>query len=246
MPDTIVSTPTGASRGVLYVATGPSHIRAAIKSALSVQRTNPGLPIHLFADLERQCLDARLRPQPFTSWANISEPHARSKVDYISQTPFDHTLYLDNDTRVLTDLGDAFDLLQHFDVALSHANKREVPLKEAKLRMPVPHAFPEYNTGIIFFRRNPATAAALERWKRLYQESYELVDQPSLREILWSGDLRLATLPPEYNVRFVKYLFLWSNDEARPKILHMAYYASGLSPYIRHWLRPVVRLLRPK
>ncbi len=45
------------------------------------------------------------------SSTKIHNPHIRSKVDYISETPFQRTLYLDADTRVCEDLTHMFELL---------------------------------------------------------------------------------------------------------------------------------------
>jgi len=60
----------------------------------------------------------------------------------------------------------------------------------------------------------------LESWSNAYHESEFDKDQVTLRELLWLSDLRIATLPPEYNLRFKKYLKIWEGDEAQPKILH--------------------------
>ena len=40
--------------GVVYIAAGARHIQMALKSAQSVRDTNPILPIHLYADWQRQ------------------------------------------------------------------------------------------------------------------------------------------------------------------------------------------------
>ena len=45
--------------------------------------------------------------------------------------------------------------------------------------------------------------------------------------LLWKSDLRIATLPPEYNVRFIKYKYIWKKTEAIPKIFHLRRYHDG-------------------
>lgn len=230
--------------GVLYIASGADHIRHAIGSAQSVRRTNPDISIHLFADFEKQNFQLDERINPFTSWENIPDPHRRSKVDYMAQTPFDRTLYLDTDTRVVCDLTDVFNVLDRFDVALAHAHKREILKKQLQIKFPVPRAFPQFNSGVFFYRRNEKTMQAFQQWRDWFYESNLLTDQNSLREVLWMSDLRIATLPPEYNVRFLKYFLVWDKEEARPKILHLPYYKDGLKTYIRRFSRRIVRRLK--
>ena len=99
-------------RGVLYVATGAAHTEAARRSAASVRATNPGLGVALFTDREV------LGPE-FDRVEPVASPHIRSKVDYLPETPFAETLYLDTDTRVLGDLGEMFRLLERFEMALA-------------------------------------------------------------------------------------------------------------------------------
>jgi hypothetical protein len=232
------------SRGVLYIATGPEHIRAALRSARSVRAANPELAIHLFSDYQLQNVQFDLESGPLTSWAGITQPHRRSKVDYMVRTPFSETLYLDTDTRVLCNLDDVFCLLEKFDVALAHAHKREVQAKQAMVRIQTPQAFPQFNSGVFLYRSNAQTVRALEQWREWFYETNLRTDQNTLREVLWASDLRIATLPPEYNVRFLKYPLMWSRDEARPRILHLPYYKQGLSTYLKRWYRKVLRMAR--
>ena len=83
------------TEGVLYVACGAKYIGTATHSANSVHRYSPGLSIHLFADLQNHPqFDFDRDPFPFTSTARITDPHRRSKVDYMPRTPFDRTFTL--------------------------------------------------------------------------------------------------------------------------------------------------------
>lgn len=229
--------------GVLYIAAGVEHIRIALRSAQSVRKTNPHLPIHLFADWQQNKFQFDSEPGPFTSWENIPDPHRRSKIDYMAQTPFDKTLYLDTDTQVLCDLNDLFTLLERFDVALAHAHKREILIKQKKVMIEVPNAFPQFNSGVFLYKKNARTIRVFKQWRQWFYETKLLTDQNTLREVLWASDLRIATLPPEYNVRFLKYMLLWSRDEAQPKILHLPYYKQGVMTYIKRWRRTILRKL---
>ena len=86
----------------------------------------------------------------------------------------------------------------------------------------IPEAFPQLNGGVILYRANAAVHQMLADWKQAYHTAGFKWDQVTLRELLWKSDLRLFILPPEYNVRYSKYLEVWEADEARPKILHFA------------------------
>lgn len=230
--------------GVLYIVSGIEHIQMAIHSAQSVRETNPNMPIHLFADIEKQNFQFDKKTTPFTSWENIPNPHRRSKVDYMAQTPFERTLYLDTDTRVVCDLIDVFNLLDQFDVALAHAHKRELEKKQKPVKISLPKAFPQFNSGVFFYKKNEKTLQAFKQWQEWFYESKLPTDQNTLREILWASDLRIATLPPEYNVRFLKYLLIWTKKEAQPKILHLPFYKEGIKTYLKRFRRRFIKRLK--
>ena len=216
------------TRGVLYIAAGEKYIRAAIQSANSVRKYCPDLPSHLFSDWHNyDVFDFDRSPYPFTSVERIPDPHRRSKVDYLSRTPFDLTLYLDTDTKLYTDIREMFGILDRFDIALTHAHRRNDPHRLAPWRIELPQAFPQYNGGVILYCKTPKVIGFLEDWRDHFKEAGLQQDQMTLRELLWLSDLRIATLPPEYNVRFVKYHYLWRKTEAQTKIFHLRKYHDG-------------------
>ena len=163
-------------RGVLYVATGAAHTEAARRSAASVRATNPGLGVALFTDR------AVTGPE-FDRVEPVASPHVRSKVDYLPETPFAETLYLDTDTRVLGDLGEMFRLLERFEMAL--AQRVHVPASPAKAvwRHAVPSSFPQLNGGVLLYRSSPAALGFLGDWRAAYAEAGFGVDQITLREL---------------------------------------------------------------
>ena len=210
------------TQGVLYIATGEKYIHAAIRSARSVLKYCPDLPIHLFADWQSYNFPFNTTPFPFTTVESVLNPHRRSKVDYISQTPFERTLYLDTDTLLNANINSIFQILERFDLALAHAQHRTSAFRLDGWRIKIDQAFPQYNTGVILYRKTPATIRLLEEWRTCYHANSMRPDQPILRELIWLSSLRVATLPPEYNIRFIKYpLLLWSKSEAQAKIFHL-------------------------
>jgi hypothetical protein len=212
-----------ATRGALYICTGERYVQEASRSAASLRASSPGLATALFTDLQRGS-GRGIDWSVFDQVLPIRDPHRRSKVDCLPETPFDLTLYLDSDTRVCADLGDVFAVLERFDVALTHAASRYRRLTNETWRLALPNTFPQFNGGVIAYRRTPAVLDFLHAWSSEYRSAGFKKDQVSLRELLWSSKLRIATLPPEYNLRSLKYLWVWRLREAQPKILHLQRY----------------------
>lgn len=213
--------------GVIYIVTiheSPVYLKAAIASARSVRKFSPSIGIHVFTD-SRGLDDLKsLIDFPFDSTGLIENPHYRSKVDYMTRSPFERTLYLDSDTIVVDDITGLFDLLDRFDVALVHAHNRNCYKTSQCWIINIPDSFPQYNSGVFLYKNSQAVISLLKRWRESFHHAGFKKDQVTLRELLWSSDLRVATLPPEYNIRHEKYIRLWkrSRKEAKPKILHMA------------------------
>jgi hypothetical protein len=98
---------------------------------------------------------------------------------------------------------------------------------------------------VIVVRKNTKTLALLESWSQSYKAAGFRKDQVTLRELLWNSDLRLATLPPEYNIRYPKYLYLWSRREARPRICHFRRYSfPRRSEWLMHLAKRMIASLR--
>ncbi len=210
-----------SGEGILYIAVGRRYVKAALRSAHSVRRWCGNLPIHFFTDKENE----ELARATADSWGLIENPHRRSKVDYLVHTPFERTLYLDSDTRICGDIRDVFKVLERFDLALCHAHTRNTAKNLQSWRVNLPYAFPQFNGGVIAYRKTPAMKELLEAWRQAYHSQPFEKDQVALRELLWASDLRVAVLPPEYNIRYRKYLWVWNKREVQAKILHLACYS---------------------
>ena len=141
------------SDGVLYIATGRKFIRAAMHSATSVRRHCPGLPIHPHADWQRHGFDFATSPYPFTSVETIERPHRRSKVDLMARTPFARTLFLDADTEVNEDVRGLFQVLDRFDLALTHAHLRNAAVRLRPWRIEYFWSSAEATSKILHHRR---------------------------------------------------------------------------------------------
>jgi hypothetical protein len=211
--------------GVLHIAFGRKFIDQASFSAQSLKlRTD--IDVTIFCDEPPE-------HPVFDNHRIIKPTHKRCKVDYIYQSPYERTLYLDSDTKVVFDISDLFDLFARFDVcgAQDYARKssRWFSIGEYK---DIPYAFPEYNGGVMGFRKSDRSKEFFALWKSKFHQYYAETngqDQASLRIALWNSDIALGTLPPEYNVRSAamrdKVLKRRKNTEDR----------SMLEPRILHW-----------
>jgi hypothetical protein len=198
--------------GVIYVAEGSDYLDLAVQSANSLKALNPALLIDLFTD---QNLTAgpfdRVKPIP-------AGPTA--KLACLPATRFERTLYLDCDTLCLAPLDDLFEILTRFELAIAHDVRRTSGLiREGAVECP-PYAFPQMNAGVMLYRRSTAMRAFLRDWQKAYVAAGKRRDQPTLRDLLWSSDLRFYVLPPEFNLRRVTVLDAWEPLDARPTILH--------------------------
>lgn len=225
--------------GVIYICTGAMFTKAGVNSARSVRMHSPNLLIDIYTDSPSEIPDGI-----FDMVHLIADPHRRSKVDYMAKTRFDRSLYLDTDTRVVKDISNMFDLLDRFDLAIAHASARNKKSNLEGWRCPVPDNFPQMNSGVMVYRRTPAVMEMLSDWQAAFHTAGFNKDQVTLRELLWISDLRIYILPPEYNVRYAKYIKVWAPNEAEPKILHFASYHHevGIVDGLRGWRRHLRKL----
>ncbi len=201
------------TQGVLFVATGAGYRTLARRAAESVARVSPGLPIDLFTD---QAEGAGV----FDRVVVLEDVWFRSRIDAMARTRFERTLHLDADVLAMADLRDVFAVLDRFDIALAHDQWRNSPAANAIWRRDLPNAFPQFNGGVIAYRRSPEVLGFLARWAEALRESGMKRDQPALRELLWESDLRIATLPSEYNLLDKGGVGRWNRFRTAPRLIH--------------------------
>jgi hypothetical protein len=203
-------------RGVVLVATGAeTYIELAARAAASVKRHCPGLAVDLYTDAERAL-------PVFDRVHRLDDPWFRSKIDALLQSRFERTLYMDADMLALADFRDVFEVLERFDIALAHDWLRNSPLHHTFWRKPLPPAFPMFNGG-----------AFLEAWRAAVRATDTGRDQISLRELLWESELRIATLPEEYNLLWIQGVKSWTTDFAAPRIIHSPTFHRDYARYAR-------------
>ena len=213
-------------RGVIYIAFGERYVAEAVYSATTLKAFN-SLPVTIFTDIDTKA-------DCFDSVVLIAPEHKRAKVDFISRSPYERTLYLDSDTKIAHDIADLFDVLDKFDVAAVHDHSRKSNKWSSKIEdyAAIPYAFPEYNGGVLLYKNTPDVATFFDMWRHYFYKNIDITngkDQASLRISLWNSGVRVHSLPFEYNVR----------NEAIRRRMKKRSKAKGdealLKPRIFHW-----------
>tara|TARA_Y100000356_G_C11199418_1_gene256807 strand:- start:132 stop:869 length:738 start_codon:yes stop_codon:yes gene_type:complete len=213
------------SKGILYIAFNEAYIKEAFLSAESLKRYMPEMPVALITNKEVS--------SPFIDQVIIKKiKHARSKVDLVSETPFEKTIYLDSDTLIVRDISDMFEVLDRFDVAFTHdyARKRKKYSDVIPEYSEIPYSFSEVNGGIMAYNNSQRTVDFLELWKKYFYKYYNQTngwDQVSLRISLWKSEASIHHFPFEYNIRSK------ANREKQDRFKHQ--FGEGhMSPRIYH------------
>ncbi|MCI0606475.1 glycosyltransferase [bacterium] len=202
----------------VYVATGEKFVQEAKQSAESLRRQMPNLKIILHSD---RMVESSL----FDQVIKVDQPHYSviDKTNCYSEVSENRLLFLDTDTFVAEPVFEIFDLLNRFELAVSHAPWRISWDRKTKRKWGIegiPEAFSEPNTGVIGFQNTPKVQLAFRRWQELYemhrQQGSVMHDQPAFRQTIWESDLSFYMLPPEYNCRIVFPTFI----NGTVKILH--------------------------
>ena len=217
-------------KGFLYIAFGESFTQEALMSIKSLKRYN-NEPVALYTDQEQNKDFEGL----VDIYAKINPRHIRAKVDFVSQTPFSKTVYLDSDTLIVRNISDMFDVLNRFDVALTndYARKRLKYTNIIPEYAEIPYSFSEVNGGIMAYNDSLATKTFLSMWREYFYKYFKQTngwDQVSLRISLWKSNVRLHHFPFEYNIRSKgnrkkqdDFKHEYGESHMEPRIYHMHY-----------------------
>jgi hypothetical protein len=202
-------------RGVVYACSHRDWIAETIRSALSFARHMPDLDRHLFIPsvLLKECRNELSRNDPVAPFTRIvalkqiAYPH-RPRFESMLRFDLDRVIFIDGDTLLLAPAHELFEVLDHFDVALTIAPHLFHPRAEAAgiydVLPKVSMAVPEWNGGLMVARKSPRFHKFVIAWDALFLVSIKagyLLDQASLRSALATSDLRVATLASNYNFR---------------------------------------------
>lgn len=201
------------SRGFVFAASGARFTRLAEQAARSLRASNPGFAVDIFTDDE-------VEDGLFDQVHKLNQSWFRPKFEALLRSRFDQTVYLDADLVVLADVSDIFWLLDRFDIAAAHVQNRNAGFARRRWRREIPNAFPQINGGVLGIRRNAATTAFLDACNTAMNDENLPADQPVMRELLLDSELRLAVLPPEYNLRKKDIVAFSNSNVPAPRILH--------------------------
>ena len=218
-------------KGYVYMAFGENFYLECLDS-VKILKSTTNLPIHLFTDKKNIPKEERAL---FFSISYLPNLHLRSKVDYISLSPFTKTIYLDTDIIVVKKIDKLFNLLDNFDIlaTLDTARKRKNMSELINEYRKIPYAFGEVNSGLLCFNKF-AKEKILKKWPKIfykYMKESGGWDQPSLRILLWKTNASLYILPPEFNIRSKNLLKkikmnkkILGEDHMSPRVYHMHLY----------------------
>lgn len=188
----------GNERGLVYLAVGEEFVQEAKISATQAKSVMPDVPVTLLSDIEAD-------HESFDDVIRIENPRrdGGDRVFNADKTPYDKTIFLDTDVYIAEPIDEIFEMLDSYDVA---ACINDYDFSSERIDMTeineLPECFPEYNGGVIAFRRNDRTEDFLSKWRETYRKVVEhgqLHNQASLRYALYHSDARIATMRDEYN-----------------------------------------------
>jgi hypothetical protein len=222
-----------AEKGYFYIAYGEAFTKEAMLSIESLRR-HTKLPIAIFTD-RKDLVALKSENLGINLVGEIIANHLRAKVDYMDQSPFINTVFMDSDTVVVRNCDDMFDLLERFDVAIvnDYARKRKKYSDIVPEYGEIPYAFSEANSGVIAFNSSTRTQTFLKMWKEYFYQYFQQTngwDQISFRISLWKSNVRIHHMPFEYNVRSKenrekqrRYKHEFGEDHMESRIIHIHY-----------------------
>ena len=200
--------------GAIWVALGHDHIKTAERSAKTFKKFNPGKLTALFTD-------EYIQNETFDYIQQIREDLVRPKIDMLKASPFERTIYLDNDTLVLGDLSPAYQILDKFEMAGCQVQLWQRARHNKKYRINVPILFPEINCGVLVYRKCEKTQNFFTQWSKEFHASGLRVDQTTFREILWETNVHFHVLPEQMNKRLIDPCELVYTDKPSPLVVHL-------------------------
>ncbi len=204
------------SRGYVYVATGRNFVKEAIISYQSLKRLKNTFPVILYTDKQ----NINFAKSVFDQVLLIEKPQYNfiDKIEPLITTPFDRSIFIDTDTYFASDISGLFNLLDAYEFMACFAPGREQMDYGGK----IPSYFPEFNTGLIGFKKCELTLSVLTNWKSIYSRQLKQKkpphDQPAFREALFNSKATIFCLPSEYNFRIEHPNIKWGNSTV--KVIH--------------------------
>jgi hypothetical protein len=192
------------STGAIYILTHDDrYVSLALQSLATLKQAMPDLPVTFFSQfpITNSLIDRVIPVTP-------SRDAFYDKTRLIRETPYERTIFIDADIYVVQPFPELFPLLDRFDCAATHEEYLNTDWFHRYPRPDIPSSFPEFNTGILVYKRSPQMDLALKNWQDLYANfsakhpDLPINDQPFFRVAAYQSDIRIATLTREYNCKY--------------------------------------------
>jgi len=192
------------TRGAIYVVTHDQrYLYLLHASAESLKRVMPELPVTVFSQfpVEGPYFDKVWKVEPVGDGFY-------DKARLMLESPYEQTVFVDTDIYAVQRFDGLFSLLDRFDFAATHEEYLNTDWFSHYPRPDIPACYPEFNTGILAYRRSAAMSQLLENWSDLYKTFLSqnpgkaTNDQPFFRAAAYYSEARAATLGREYNCKF--------------------------------------------
>lgn len=184
-------------RGIVYVAYG-ANARIQASMSMATLRRYTALPI--------ACVSDNPLPAARHVYHPDADPGGRlAKLSLDTLSPYEHTLYLDADTRVKGDIGIGFEVLADgWDVAivpstrqggdvLGNCTEEDRALTRETLDEPL-----GLQAGVMFFRKVPRVVALFAAWREEWAR-FRTMDQAALLRALWRVPVHIWLLGRAFN-----------------------------------------------
>ena len=216
--------------GAIYLAFGYEYLVMSIRSAISLRKQNPDLPITVVTNLPVNenfddhipnfgCSNQNALINNFIVVDDDSEENRDYKTSIIDYSPYNKSLFLDCDTFIQKNIRSGFRFLQYSDLALvsrpipsrSMVDKWEgdIDLEE----IPIDDISTFYS-GVFFFDKKE-TEDFFKKWNRGYHQSGSKYDQFSLISAIYQSDIKILPLPVTWNTM--------SSDVSRYRFFDIGY-----------------------
>lgn len=187
------------TRGAVYIAYGSRALSEYWEASQSLKKHMPDLPIAMIGSDSAELGD-------MSGFTDVQKSRW-AKVNLDKLSPFDHTLYLDADTRVYGDLSAGFDILDRgWDMALVTSENQGARLlwhvsredKEATLKKAGAYDVLQIQCGVMFFRKSIRIVQFFSVWRREWLR-FRGQDQGAFLRALIEIPVRLWLLGKPWN-----------------------------------------------
>jgi len=205
-------------KGYLYIATGQQYIDEAISSVKSLKKQNTLAHATLITDQDLNIPEFNvIKSMDIGLWGESSwKKGILFKVKGLQASPYKKTFFIDSDTYFCGNCDELFEILDYFDLLISHAPADINIIKVNDIPL---HGYTPYNTGVIVFNQTKWVLNFFKKWIEIYSGKFQNFphDQPAFMEALLFCNLKIYVLHSIYNYRIP---FIISTLPAKVKIIH--------------------------